>query len=376
MTCNDGLMSAKERPISLPDTAQEDALDSNLTLYIPLDELDFPELPPEATEEATSDDDDSDSEESEPCHAGQFLGKSPQWIPGSAEDITAYAAARHGPHSWALFGRGNGSFDLYCSPSRFQDAKEPAVSPPMSPEALSYPKSNLLSTRLTGRKPRRDTSSPSSLRSYSKSSLYAQHKQGQGRHHTSASPPGSVRSVSSHSDLPSAGLGRRARKASATLSISGLEALTSAPVPTSPKSGQHATAMLQHPALIEPTPAPPEAHIVLSEVSSADRGALHETWQEEAVGARSPEVPTLAFPDSTPTSSSFLDLPAAAAAKDSAAGSEEALVYFAHVDPPPPIKGAVFDGAAHIKLLLRNEGFTHAALVLSPNGCALTCYFK
>lgn len=361
-------MSVKERPISLPDTAQEDALDSNLKLYIPLDELDFPELSPEATEEGTSassDDNDSDSEDSEPCHAGHFLGKSPQWIAGSAEDITAYAAARHGQHSWALFGRGDGSFDLYCSASRFQDAKEPAVSPPMSPEALSYPKSNLLSTRLIGRKPRRDTSSPSSLRSYSKSSLYA-HKRGRP---TSASPPGSVRSVSSHSDLPSAGLGRRARKASATLSISGLEALTSAPVPSSssPKSGQHATAMLQHPAVIEPTPAPPEARIMLSEVSSANRGALHETWQEEA-GVRSPEVPTLAFPDSTSTSTSFPDLPAAAA-RDAAASIEESLAHFAHVDPPPPVKGAVFDGAAHIKFLLRNGEFTHAALVLSPNGC-------
>lgn len=350
-------MSTSTRNISLPDTRPEDRLDDDLIVQLPFGELRFPDLPAEAvaaTSSPDADPSDSDSEdEASPApNCEGFLGSRPSWSSGSAEKITAYAASRHKQQTWALFGRADGSLDLHCSPSRFQKPTNHLASPPRSPDALHYPDSNLLTTRLIGRKGHRSASAASSVRSYGPA----------GRHKRSNSPEGSLRSSSSHTDLTSR-LGRKPRKASATLSISGLEAITSAPQSSSP--GPQASAILQAPAIIEPSPtSPPDTHVLLSKLSLQNRDSIQDTWQEEAqdIESNAPSLGSPRFTNATDTPSFEPDLDWA-----------EPLQHLAHISPPENASFGRLDQPSQIRLVLSDDRFSHVGVVMTQKGSVLDC---
>lgn len=347
------MLSTSEQRISLPDTRhQDDELRAELTVQLPYEDINFPELPVTKVKDESDSESDEEPEMETQAMPQDFLGKRPAWMSGNDGELTAYAAARHRGESWALFGRGDGTLELYCLKSRLNKPSTGPISPPLSPEVLLYPQSNLLSSRLIGKKARRSVSAASSVGSYS------YHRPA--RYKSSTSPEGSVRSSTSHSDLPSA-LGRKPRKASATLSISGIEAITSAPDSSDSTPHQHhqVSALLQAPAIIQPSPSsPPDPHFMLSESSTKDRKSLANTWAQDEQDSTSPK-----------DSDTFSRDPPATPVSPPDVAWTEPLEHFATIRPPQTEHGASTSVARVIKLLFQEDGFyqgvvlTHDKLV-------------
>lgn len=374
-------MAASAKGISLPNSRNEDRLNNDFKVHIPLEELNLPTVA--AAEDKGSEDPrarcnetdcDSDEEEEDPLESNQqqFLGPRPGWTSGPSELITAYAAGRHNHQSWALFGRADGSLDIFCSQSRFQapsstsSSSDHPMSPPMSPKALHYPDSRLLTTRLVGRK-HRAASAASSTKSVGR--LKNRHNNNK----RSTSPDaGSLRSSSSYTDLAT-GLGgggrRHPRKASATLSISGLEALTSAPPPppsVAPGATQAASTLLQAPAIVEPSPASPSSnsHALLSKHSLTNRQSIQDTWEEEQ--QHEADLAAACGESGTPNPFDAPHPPALGQDID----WDEPLMRLARVYPATDAAAALngFDEPAEVRLVLQDASFSQAAVVLTRSG--------